>query len=156
METDGIHLQVLVKLINVIARPLVLSSARKGLIFTRSQEGTQPGGLTQPGQTEQGIPYHVPSCWVPAGGELGGKSVAAQEGAVAAGGESSFLCSAALFCVFSLSVSLLLLFPLFAVLLNCPYPDPPVSTCFFPFSSASQQGGRGGHVALLLPAAAKL
>ena len=38
-------------------------------------------------------------------------------------------------CVFSLSVSLLLLFPLFAVLLNCPYPDPPVSACFFPFSS---------------------
>ena len=68
METDGIHLQVLVKLINVIARPLVLSSARKGLIFTRSQEGTQPGGLTQPGQTEQGIPYHVPPCWVLVGG----------------------------------------------------------------------------------------
>jgi len=28
------------------------------------------GGLTQPqpGQTEQGIPYHVPSRWVPVGG----------------------------------------------------------------------------------------
>jgi len=42
--------------------------------------------------------------------------------------------------IFSLSVSLLLLFPLFAVLLNCPYPDPPVSACFFPFSSAPRQG----------------
>jgi len=29
--------------------------ARRGLIFTGIQEGTQPGGLTQSGQTEQGI-----------------------------------------------------------------------------------------------------
>jgi len=45
---------------------------------------------------------------------------------------------------------LLFLFPLFAVLLNCPYPDPPVSACFFPFSSAPQQGEgrpRGAFVA---------
>jgi len=42
--------------------------------------------------------------------------------------------------VFSLSVSLLFLFPLFAVLLNCPYPYPPVSASFFPFSSALRQG----------------
>jgi len=56
--------------------------ARTGLIFTRIQEGTQPGRLTQPqpGQTEQGIPYHVPSYWVPVGGEHGGNSLAAQEG----------------------------------------------------------------------------
>ena len=32
------------------------------------------------------------------------------------------------------------LFPLFAVLLHCPYPDPPVSAWFFPFSSAPRQG----------------
>jgi len=84
-----------------------------------------------------GIPYHVPSCWVPVWGELGGgNSLAARELAAAAGGESGSLRSAVLFCVFSLSVSLLLLlFPLFAVLLNCPHPDPPVSACFFPFSS---------------------
>ena len=47
---------------------IVLGSARTGLIFTRIQEGAQPGGLTPPGQTEPGIPYHVPSCWVPVGG----------------------------------------------------------------------------------------
>ena len=44
---------------------------------------------------------------------------------------------------------------LFAVLLNCPYPSPPV---FLPFSFHSPPppgGGRGGRVALLLPAAAK-
>jgi len=40
---------------------VVLGSARTGLIFTGIQEGAQPGGLTQPDQTEQGIPYDVPS-----------------------------------------------------------------------------------------------
>jgi len=51
---------------------------------------------------------------------------------------------------FSLSVPLLLLFPLFAALLNCPYPDPPVSASFFPFSSACRWGEgrlRGASVA---------
>ena len=39
----------------------VLGLARTGLIFTGLQEGAQPGGwgLTPPGQTEPGIPYHV-------------------------------------------------------------------------------------------------
>jgi len=50
----------------------VLGLVRTGLSFTRSQEGTQLGGLTQTGQTEQGIWYHVPSCWVLSGGELAG------------------------------------------------------------------------------------
>ena len=44
----------------------VLGLARTGLIFTRSQDGTQPG------QTKQGIRYHVPSCWVWRGGGQGG------------------------------------------------------------------------------------
>jgi len=47
---------------------VVLGSARRGLIFTRNQEGTELSGLTQPGQTQQGIPYHVSSCWVLVGG----------------------------------------------------------------------------------------
>jgi len=42
----------------------VLSSDRTGLICTGILEGAQPGGLTSPGQTEQGIPYHLLSCWV--------------------------------------------------------------------------------------------
>ena len=46
------------------------------------------------------------------------------------------------FChVFSLSVSLLFLFPLFAALLNCPYPDPPVSTCFLSILLRTAAGG---------------
>ena len=51
---------------------IVLGSARTGLIFTGIQEGAQPGRLTPPGQTEQGIPYHVPSCWVLVGGSWAG------------------------------------------------------------------------------------
>jgi len=64
-------------------------------------------------------------------------------------GRASVLCG--LFCcVFSFSGSLLFLFPLSAVLLNCPYPDPPVSACFFSFSSAPRWGEgwpRGAFVA---------
>jgi len=66
------------------------------------------------------------------------EGVAAQEYAAVVDGESGSLRSAVLFCVFPFSVSLLLLFTLFAVVLNCPYPDPPVSGWFFPFSSAPQ------------------
>ena len=119
----------------------VLGSARPGLIFTRIQEGTQLGGLTQPAQTEQGVSYHVPSCCVLVGGSWAAGNLSrlwnAQRAVVS---ESCSACSATLCCVFSLSVSLFLLFPLFAVLLNCPYPHPSVSACFFPFSSTPQQG----------------
>jgi len=83
------------------------------------------------------------------------KAVAAQERAAAVGGESGSLCSAVLCCVFCLSVSFLLLFPLFAVLLSCSYPDPPVFVCFSFYSPPHSSGGRGGRVALVLPAAAK-
>ena len=55
----------------------------------------------------------------------------AQEHAAAVVGESGFLRSTVLFCVFPLSVSLLLLFPLFAVMLNYPYPDPSGFFCLF-------------------------
>jgi len=123
----------------------VLGSAMTGLIFTRIQEGAQPGGLTQPqpGQTEPGIPYHVPSCGVPVGGaarwELTRGSGARGASPVR---ESGSVGSCGLFCVFPLSVSLLLLFPLFAVLLNCPYPNPLVSACFFPFSTPRRGEGQ--------------
>jgi len=52
----------------LIVGACVLGLARTGLIFTRIEEGTQLGGLTQPGQTEKHIPCHVPSCRVPVGG----------------------------------------------------------------------------------------
>jgi len=65
------------------------------------------------------------------GGELGGgNSLTARERGAAAVVESGSVVRSVLFCVFPLSVSLLFLFPLFAVLLNCPYPDPPVFCLF--------------------------
>jgi len=119
----------------------VLGLARTGLIFTGLQEGAQPGGLTPPGQTEPGIPYRVPSCWVPVGGSWAA-GTHLQLGSVSAGPvrESGPVGRAVCVVLFSSSVSLLFLFPLFAVLLNCPYPDPPVSASFFPFSSAPRRG----------------
>jgi len=68
-----------------------------------------------------------------------GNSLAIREH-VATGGESGSVVRSVLFCVFPFSVSLLFLFPLLAVLLNCPYPDPLVSACFFPFSSVPRRG----------------
>jgi len=121
----------------------VLGLARRVLIFTGIQEGAQPGGLTPSGQTEQGIPYHVLSYWVP-GGESWAAGTHSRLGSTPHRfGPGERLCGlCGLCCVFSLTVSLLFLFPLFAVLLNCPYPHPPVSACFFPFSSAPRQGER--------------
>jgi len=126
----------------------VLGLARTGLIFTGIQEGTQPGGLTPPGQTKQGIPYHVLSCWVLVGGSWVAETHSRLRSA--GGGSGEQLCGlCGLCCVFSSSVSLLLLFPLLAVLLNCPYPDPPVSACFFPFSSAPRWGEEWPHGAFV-------
>jgi len=56
-----------------------LDSDRTGFIITRSQEGTQLGGLTQPGRTEHGIRYHVPPCWALAGELARKKGVVTQE-----------------------------------------------------------------------------
>jgi len=118
----------------------VLGLARTEFIFTRIQEGTQTGGLTQPGQTEQDIPYHVLSCWVRWGGP-GGRELSCVLGGRGTGPGERLSGSCGLCCVFSLSVSLLLLFPLFAVLLNCPYPDPPVFCLFLPILPRTPAGG---------------
>jgi len=45
-----------------------------------------------------------------------------------------------LFVLYILLISVIVVISVpFAVLLNCPYPDPPVFAFFFPFSSAPQQ-----------------
>ena len=111
----------------------VLCLARTGLIFTRIQEGTQT-------RTTDPLSRTGPALRAPEHSRLGSSR---RWRKVVAVDESGCVRSCCLFCVYSLSVSLLLLFPLSAVLLNCPYPDPPVSACFFPFSSAPQQGEGG-------------
>jgi len=54
--------------------------------------------------------------------------------------ESGCLGRAVRCCVFSLSVSLLFLFPSVCCSVELPLPDPPVSASFFSFSSARRQG----------------
>ena len=115
--------------------------------------GTAGGwGLTPPGQTEPGIPYHVTSRWVPVGGERrGGNALAAWAGAAPVRfRESGCSWYGSWLCFLLICIVVVPVFPLFAVLLNCPYPDPPVSASFFPFSSARQRGEgrpRGAFVA---------
>jgi len=128
----------------------VLGFARTGLIFTRIQEGTQPG------QTEQGIPYHVPSCRVLAGGELGGgNSVVARECAAAAVHESCSLRSVFVLCILVIGIVVV------TVLFVCCSVKLPLSrpTRFLPvsFHSPPHPGRRRGcRVVLLLPAATEL
>jgi len=87
---------------------VVPGSARTRLIFTRIQQGTQPDGLTPLGQTEPGIPYHVPSCWVPVGGRgAGGQELIRGSGACAAvRSRRAALCCRALFFWFILCIPL--------------------------------------------------
>ena len=95
--------------------------------------GTAGGwGLTPPGQTEPGIPYHVTSRWVPVGG------TARREGTRGLGGRGAGpvsgerLLYGSWLCFLLICIVVVPVFPLFAVLLNCPYPDPPVF-CLFLF-----------------------
>jgi len=74
--------------VGLFSQLTVLGLARTRLIFTRSQEGTQPGQLTQTGQTKQGIQYHVPSCWIPVGGAGQGEVSHSSGAHGASGGES--------------------------------------------------------------------
>ena len=94
-------------------------------------------GLTPPGQTEPSVPYPVTSRWVPVG------RAGRREGTRGLGGRSAGPVSAeqlsglygSLLCFLLICIVVVPVFPLFAVLLNCPYPDPPVSATFFSFSS---------------------
>ena len=96
--------------------------------------GTAGGwGLTPPGQTEPGIPYHGTSGWVPGegAGQRGGDSLAVWEGV----GPVLFGRAAVWVTRFIVVFSPYLYrccscFPLFAVLLNCPYPRP-TGFCLF-------------------------
>jgi len=74
-------------------------------------------------------------------GERGSRNSLAAWERAAAGGESSSLGCAVCFVFSPFSVSWLL----FAVLLNCPYPNPSVSACFFPFSSEPWWGEGRPH-----------
>jgi len=82
----------------------------------RSQEGTQLGGLTQPGQTEQGIPYHVPPCWVRVGG-AGRRERSCGSGARGGGGQWELLPSFCCLCVLLISIVVVVNVPFVCCLL---------------------------------------
>jgi len=116
----------------------VLGLAMTGLIFTRRQKGTQPGWPNWPKKMEYSIP-----CKVMLGGGAGRREVKSGSGVRrASDSESCSVHFAVCFVYFLLSVLLLLLFASFAVLLNCPYPDPRVLSIFF-HSSPHPSGGSG-------------
>jgi len=114
--------------------------ARTGLIFTGIQEGTQLGGLTPPGQSEQGIPYHVLSCWVPVGGKRGDGT--AQERAATAVREAlsavCFVLCIPLFCIVVVTV------PFVCCSVKLPL-SRPTSFCLFLSILLRIPAGRGGE-----------
>ena len=130
----------------------VLGLARTGLIFTGLQEGAQQGGGGWPHLAKQSPVFHT--MWRHAGFRWGGRR---SGNSLAAWGDAApvlFGRAAVWVLRFVVVFSPYLYhccscFPLFAVLLNCPYPDPPVSASFFPFSSARRRGEGRPHGAFV-------
>jgi len=102
--------------------------------------GTARGwGLTPPGQTEPGIPYHVISRWVPVGGG-GAAGTHSRLGSVR---RRCGLRMRVCFCrVFSLSISLLFLFPSVCCSVKLPL-SRPTSFCLFLFIVLRMPAGGG-------------
>jgi len=112
----------------------VLGLARTGLIFTGLQEGAQLGrGVGADPTWPNRAGYSIP-CAVRLGSGEGGAAVWVMRFVVVFSPYLYPCCSC---------------FPLFAVLLNCPYPNPPVSACFFSFSSARRRGEGRPHGAFV-------
>ena len=134
----------------------VLGSATTGLIFTQSQEGTQPGGLTLPGQSEQGIPYRVLSCWV----LIGGSRAVRRHSQLGSAWRRWAVRVALCVLLFVLCILLICIIIFTVPFVCCSVKLPlsrPTSFCLFSFYSPPHPSGqRGGRVALLLPATAKL
>ena len=123
--------------------------------FDKKPGGDIAGTADTNWPNKRGIRYHTMSCTVLSVG-AGQREFNHGWGAHwASGGERKLLCVFPCFCIFFLSVLLLLQFTSFAVLLNCPYPKPQVLP--FPFNSSPQRGR--GVIELphspLLPARAK-
>ena len=109
---------------------------------------------TRPNRTRYSIPCDVTlrSGGGRGAGSGGGNSLTAGGGAwhQSCSGERLSGSCGSLSCFLLTCIVVVPVFPLFAVLLNCPYPDPPVSASFFPFSSARRRGEgppRGAFVA---------
>jgi len=133
----------------------VLGSARTGLIFAGIQEGAQLGGLTPPGQTERGIPYHVPSRWVPVGGGSGVVGTHSRLGSAQWRSGRAALWVVRFVLCFHLICIVVVTVPFVCCSVKLPL-SRPTSFCLFSSHSLPHPGrGRGGCMVLLLPAAAK-
>jgi len=112
------------------------------------------GGLTPPGQTEQGIPYHVPPYWVPVGGS-GEPELTHGSGARAPvrSGRAALWVVRFVLC-FPLSGVAAVPVPSVRCSVTLPLPPPPGSAGSV-HSPPCPGGWSCGRVALLLPAAAK-
>ena len=123
-------------------RPTVLGLARTGLIFTRNQEGTQPGGLTHPGQTEQGTRHRLPPCWVRGAGRGESSPGSGTRGAPAV--RAALCVSLFVLCILLISTVVV------TVCFVCCSVKLPLSrpTSFLPFSfhSPSHPSGGGGVI----------
>jgi len=99
-----------------------------------------PGGLTPPGQTEQGIPYHVPSCWVRVGGR-GRRELTHGSGAWALvrSGRAALWVVRFVLC-FLLICIVVVTVPFVCCSVKLPLSRPTSFACFFPFSSAPRRG----------------
>ena len=120
----------------------VLGLARTGLTFTRSQEGTQLGGLSQTGQTEQGIWYHAGfrwGSWQAGGGFSSGRSGHAGHQVV---GDAVCILLFVL-CILRTSIVVVTVF-FICCSVKLPLSWPTSFAFFFPFSSPPQ-GGEGQH-----------
>jgi len=118
--------------------------------------GTAEGwGLTPPGQTEPGIPYHVKSRWVPVGGEGAAGTHSRLGSAWRRSCPREQVCCASLCRIFSLFVSLLLLFPLFCCSVKLPLSRPTSVCLLLSILLRTLVGGGAAAWRFLLPAAAE-
>jgi len=133
----------------------VLGLARTGLIFTGLQEGAQPAQPAGGGWrhlAKQSPVFHTMCSHGLRWGGAARRELTCGSGARGTSPvrESGSVLWSVLSCFLLICIVVVPVFPLFAVLLNCLYPDPPVSACFFPFSSTPRRGEgrpRGAFVA---------
>jgi len=122
----------------------VLGLARTGLIFTGNQEGTYLGRLSPPGQTEQGIPYHVRHAEFPSG-EQGRRELRHCSGG-RGGGAGELLCGLCCF-VLCFLVTCIIVLPVPFVCCSVKLPlSQPTNFCLF-LSILLRIPSRGGAAA---------
>jgi len=129
---------------------------RAGCRCTRSWEGTQPGQLTQTGQSD--IPCHVTSCSAYKLGELaaGSDRWLGTGWALVSGRWAVALCNTCFVYSFTIIIIVIIILSSFSVLLSCHYLSPRVLSFFLiPFPIPRKVGGRSERMAVWCLAACR-